>query len=59
MSSKGVLFTANAQLLLGQQLEVSMRWSEAANLIARGTVVRIEGRRAAVEIQHGARAMNS
>jgi hypothetical protein len=52
MSSKGVLFTTNAQLLLGQQLEISMRWSIAANLIARATVVRIEGRRVALEIQH-------
>jgi len=51
MSSKGVLFTTDARLLLGQQLEISMRWSAAANLVARGTVVRIEGRRVAIKIQ--------
>ena len=52
MSSKGILFTTSRQLSLGEQLAISMRWSAAANLVARGTVVRIQGSSVAVETQH-------
>lgn len=52
MSSKGILFTTNSELLLGEQLEISMRWSDAANLVAHGTVVRVHGNSVAVETQH-------
>jgi len=52
MSSKGILFTTKQKLSVGEQLEISMRWSAAANLVARGTVVRIQGSCVAVETQH-------
>jgi hypothetical protein len=56
MSSNGVLFTTDQQLLPGKRLEVSISWpaqlnsSVALKLVARGRIVRSEQGAAAIEI---------
>ena len=59
MSSSGVLFTTEQILPPGRRVELSINWPAqldhkcALKLVARGRVVRFEGRRAALEImQH-------
>jgi hypothetical protein len=58
MSSSGILFTAEHVLLPGRSLEVSVSWPAQLNntcplkLVARGRVVRFDGGKAAIEIQH-------
>ena len=57
MSSSGVLFTTDDQVLPGRRLEVAINWPAQLNnncalrLVARGRVVRYEDGRAAMEIQ--------
>ncbi|MGO9242413.1 MAG: PilZ domain-containing protein [Bryobacteraceae bacterium] len=56
MSSRGLLFRTEGQLLVGQQLEIGIKWPSqlghqgAGNLFARGTVVRARKGLAAVSI---------
>lgn len=58
MSSSGILFETKEDLTPGKQLEVSVAWPAQLNnrtplkLVARGRVVRVDDRRAALEIQH-------
>lgn len=58
MSSSGILFETEEDLAPGKQLEVSVAWPAQLNnrtplkLVARGRVVRVDDRRAALEIQH-------
>jgi hypothetical protein len=58
MSSSGILFSTDEDLQPGRQVEVSVAWPAQLNnktplkLVARGRVVRVEERRAALEIQH-------
>ena len=58
MSSSGILFETQTDLAPGKQLEVSVAWPAQLNnktplkLVARGRVVRVDDRRAALEIQH-------
>jgi hypothetical protein len=57
MSSNGVLFSAEASLVAGKRIELSISWPAQLNskvalkLVARGRIVRVEGGLAAVEIQ--------
>jgi hypothetical protein len=57
MSSSGVLFTTEQEILPGRRLEVAVSWPAQLNnqcplkLVARGKVVRAEPGRAALEIQ--------
>jgi PilZ domain-containing protein len=56
MSSNGVLFTTDQQLLPGRRLEISISWPAQLNskvslkLVARGRVVRSDEGQAAIEI---------
>ncbi len=56
MSSNGVLFTTDQDLLPGRRLELSISWPAQLNatvalkLVARGRVVRCEEGKAAIEI---------
>lgn len=56
MSSNGVLFTTDQQLLPGRRLEISISWPAQLNskvslkLVARGRVVRADEGHAAIEI---------
>jgi hypothetical protein len=66
MSSSGVLFTTDEMLLPGRRLELSISWPAqldnkcALKLMARGRVVRYEGKAAALEImQHEFRTKSS
>jgi len=66
MSSSGVLFTTDQTLLPGRRLELAISWPAhldnkcALKLVARGRVVRFEGRAAALEImQHEFRTKGS
>lgn len=58
ISSSGVLFTVEHILLPGRRMELSISWPAQLNnkcalkLVTRGRVVRLEGGRAALEIQH-------
>jgi len=58
MSSSGILFSTEEDLQAGRQVEVSVAWPAQLNnqtplkLVAKGRVVRVENRRAALEIQH-------
>jgi hypothetical protein len=59
MSSSGVLFTTEETLLPGRRMELAISWPAhldnkcALKLVARGRVVRFEGKAAALEImQH-------
>jgi hypothetical protein len=58
MSSSGILFETDEGLAPGRQLEVSVAWPAQLNnrtalkLVARGRVVRVAERMAALEIQH-------
>jgi c-di-GMP-binding flagellar brake protein YcgR len=58
MSSSGILFETQAGLAPGKHLEVSVAWPAQLNnktplkLVARGRVVRVDDRLAALEIQH-------
>jgi hypothetical protein len=59
ISSSGVLFTTDQNLVPGRRMELSINWPAqldnkcALKLVARGRVVRLEGGRAALEIlQH-------
>ncbi|HVO96649.1 MAG TPA: PilZ domain-containing protein [Bryobacteraceae bacterium] len=58
ISSSGVLFTTEHLLLPGRRMELAISWPAQLNnkcalkLVARGRVVRFEGGRAAIEIQH-------
>ena len=57
MSSAGVLFTANHELVPGKRMELSITWPAQLNnkcalrLVARGRVVRSVNGMAAIEIQ--------
>ncbi len=57
MSSRGLLFRTEGELLVGQQLEIGIKWPSqlghlgAGNLFARGTVVRARKGLAAVSIE--------
>ncbi len=57
MSSAGVLFTADHQLVPGKRMELSITWPAQLNnkcalrLVARGRVVRSQNGMAALEIQ--------
>lgn len=57
ISSSGILFTTDHDLVPGRRIELSVSWPERLNddcalqLVARGRVVRVEPGRAAVEIQ--------
>jgi len=57
MSSRGLLFRTEGQLLVGQQLEIGIKWPSqlghqgAGNLFARATVVRARKGLAAVSIE--------
>ncbi len=57
MSSAGVLFTADHQLIPGKRLELAITWPAQLNnkcalkLVARGRVVRSQNGMAALEIQ--------
>ena len=57
MSSHGVMFHTEHSLLPGRRLEISINWPAQLNntcplkLVAKGRIVRVEGGRAAVEIQ--------
>ena len=57
MSSNGVLFETENNVLPGRRIEIAISWPAALNnecplkLVARGRVVRVDGSRAAVEIQ--------
>ena len=57
MSSGGVLFHTENNLLPGRRLELTISWPAQLNntcalkLVARGRIVRVEGGKAAVEIQ--------
>jgi hypothetical protein len=57
MSSTGVLFTTNRELIPGRRIELSIHWPAQLNdscplkLVAKGRVVRSEAGRAALEIQ--------
>ena len=66
MSSSGILFTTDEILLPGRRLELSISWPAhldnkcALKLMARGRVVRYEGKAAALEImQHEFRTRSS
>ena len=56
MSSNGVLFTTDRQLLPGKRLEISINWPAQLNatvalkLVARGRIVRSDDGMAAIEI---------
>jgi hypothetical protein len=58
MSSSGILFSTEDVLQPGRQVEVSVTWPAHLNnktplkLVARGRVVRVDQRRAALEIHH-------
>lgn len=58
MSSSGILFSTDAELQPGRQVEVSVAWPAQLNnktplkLVARGRVVRADEGKAALEIQH-------
>ncbi len=58
ISSSGILFSTEADLQPGKQVEVSVAWPAQLNnktplkLVARGRVVRVEANRAALEIHH-------
>lgn len=58
ISSSGILFSTEQDLSPGRQIEISVAWPAQLNnqtplkLVARGRVVRVEDRRAALEIQH-------
>ncbi len=58
MSSSGILFSTEMDLPLGRQIEVAVAWPAQLNnktplkLVARGRVVRVDERTAALEIQH-------
>lgn len=58
MSSSGILFSTEDALQPGRQVEVSVAWPAQLNnktplkLVARGRVVRVEDKKAALEIQH-------
>lgn len=58
ISSSGVLFSVEHLLLPGRRMELAISWPAQLNnkcalkLVARGRVVRFEGGRAAIEIQH-------
>jgi hypothetical protein len=57
MSSGGILFTIDRELVAGKRVEVAINWPAQLNdscplqLIARGRVVRVDHGAAAVEIQ--------
>ena len=57
MSSNGVLFETENGVLPGRRVEIAISWPAQLNnacalkLVARGRIVRVEGSRAAVEIQ--------
>jgi hypothetical protein len=57
MSSNGVLFHTEQNLLPGRRLEMTISWPAKLNdvcplkLVARGRIVRVENGRAAVELQ--------
>jgi hypothetical protein len=58
MSSNGILFATDEVLLPGRTIEVAVSWPAQLNnstmlkFVARGRVVRFEGGKAAIEIQH-------
>lgn len=58
ISSVGVLFTADSNILAGRRIEMAISWpaelnrSTALKLVARGRVVRVEDGKAAAEFQH-------
>lgn len=58
ISSSGILFSTERDLTPGKQVEISVAWPAQLNnitplkLVARGRVVRVDGRKAALEIQH-------
>ncbi|MBM3812723.1 MAG: hypothetical protein FJW20_13935 [Acidimicrobiia bacterium] len=58
MSSSGILFTTEHVLLPGRSVELAVSWPAQLNntcplkLVARGRVVRFDGNKAAMEIQH-------
>jgi len=58
ISSNGVLFTTEGELLPGRRVELAISWpaelnrNTALKLVARGRVVRSENGRAAAEIQN-------
>lgn len=57
MSSTGVLFTTDCEMTPGKRVELSISWPAQLNdtcplkLVARGRVVRVDGGKAAIEIQ--------
>lgn len=57
MSSNGVLFETEQNILPGRRVEMTISWPAQLNntcplkLVARGRIVRVENGRAAVEIQ--------
>jgi hypothetical protein len=57
MSSTGVLFTTDQELMPGRRIELSISWPAQLNdtcklkLVAKGRVVRAEAGKAALEIQ--------
>jgi len=58
MSSSGVAFTTDRQVLTGKTIELSISWPAQLNsatplkLVTRGRVVRSEGGKVALEIHH-------
>jgi hypothetical protein len=58
MSSSGILFTTEHMLLVGKSVEIAVSWPATLNntcplkFVARGRIVRCEGGRAAMSLDH-------